>query len=317
MGCYIWYREEGTGRGCSPPRPILAVPNITARTSTASVPINVLLYNGLRCSCFKGRISSRVAHLVFDDTIVVYLCIRQRHGAWRDWGARLAVSRRLCDGSGGTGNVEVETRVVGAAATSRLADDVVDGRDELVERWTNTRLVVPTKTHYAKPVPPPTSHAVFRVDKAKYRKVIPLSHLCGSSRGSLRFYNRREPQETANIPPDEPRVSVTFRTFRACSRKKLNMFNFSARILQKRRKAVKRKETAKTVKEAYWPQVKRKPSATFRKTTAAFRRPKYLPLSYCPNCALLSNHFLTHNILRLFIFCLSLAASSTSFACSF
>ena len=28
----------------------------------------------------------------------------------------------------------------------------------------------------------------------------PLSHLCGSSRGSLRFYNRREPQETVNIP---------------------------------------------------------------------------------------------------------------------
>jgi len=177
MGCYIWYREEGTGRGRSPPRPILAVPNITARTSTASVPINVLLYNGLRCSCFKGRISSRVAHLVFDDTIVVYLCIRQRHGAWRDWGARLAVSRRLCDGSGGTGNVEVETRVVGAAATSRLADDVVDGRDELVERWTNTRLVVPTKTHYAEPVPPPTSRTVFRVDKAKYRKVnVDLPH---------------------------------------------------------------------------------------------------------------------------------------------
>ena len=71
--------------------------------------------------------------------------------------------------------------------------------------------------------------------------LIPLSHLCGSSRGSLRFYNRRKPQ----IPPDKPRVSVTFRTFRACSRKKINMFNFSARIL---RKAVKRKETAKTVK---------------------------------------------------------------------
>ena len=76
---------------------------------------------------------------------------------------------------------------------------------------------------------------------------------------------------------------------------------------------MKRKETAKTVKEAYWPQVKRKPSATFRKTTAAFRRPKYLPLSYCPNCALLSNHFLTHNLLCLFIFRLSLAASLASF----
>jgi len=30
VGCYIWYSEEGTGRGPSPPRPLLAVPNVTA-----------------------------------------------------------------------------------------------------------------------------------------------------------------------------------------------------------------------------------------------------------------------------------------------
>ena len=30
----------------SPPRPLLAVPNVTAHPSTASVPIIVLLYNG-------------------------------------------------------------------------------------------------------------------------------------------------------------------------------------------------------------------------------------------------------------------------------
>ena len=30
----------------SPPRPVLAVPNVTAHPSTASVPIIVLLYNG-------------------------------------------------------------------------------------------------------------------------------------------------------------------------------------------------------------------------------------------------------------------------------
>jgi len=46
MGCYIWYSEEGTGRDPSPPRPLLAVPNVTAHPSTASVPITVLLYNG-------------------------------------------------------------------------------------------------------------------------------------------------------------------------------------------------------------------------------------------------------------------------------
>jgi len=45
VGCYIWYSEEGSGRGRSPPRPLLAVPNVTAHPSTASVPITVLLYN--------------------------------------------------------------------------------------------------------------------------------------------------------------------------------------------------------------------------------------------------------------------------------
>jgi len=35
-----------------PPRPLLAVPNVTAHPSTASVPITVLLYNStLLCSC--------------------------------------------------------------------------------------------------------------------------------------------------------------------------------------------------------------------------------------------------------------------------
>jgi len=46
VGCYIWYSDEGTGRGRSPPRPLIAVPNVTARPSTASVPIIVLV----RCS---------------------------------------------------------------------------------------------------------------------------------------------------------------------------------------------------------------------------------------------------------------------------
>jgi len=46
MGCYIWYSEEGPGRGPSPPRPLLAVPNVTAHPSTASVPITVLQYSG-------------------------------------------------------------------------------------------------------------------------------------------------------------------------------------------------------------------------------------------------------------------------------
>jgi len=42
--CYIWYSEEGTGRGRSPPSFLLAVPNVTtAHPSKASILISVLL----------------------------------------------------------------------------------------------------------------------------------------------------------------------------------------------------------------------------------------------------------------------------------
>ena len=43
LACYIWYSEEGTGRGHSAPRPLLAVRNVTTHLPTASVPITVLL----------------------------------------------------------------------------------------------------------------------------------------------------------------------------------------------------------------------------------------------------------------------------------
>jgi len=52
MGGLIWYSKDGPERGRSPPRPLLAVPNVIA-LSTVSVPIAVLLYNGTllrRCS---------------------------------------------------------------------------------------------------------------------------------------------------------------------------------------------------------------------------------------------------------------------------
>jgi len=38
-------QRGGAERGRSPPRPLLAVPNVTAHTSRASVPITELLYN--------------------------------------------------------------------------------------------------------------------------------------------------------------------------------------------------------------------------------------------------------------------------------
>jgi len=38
-------QRGGDSAGRSPPRPLLAVPNITAHPSTASVPITILLHN--------------------------------------------------------------------------------------------------------------------------------------------------------------------------------------------------------------------------------------------------------------------------------
>ena len=71
-------QEEGTGRGPSPPSPLLAVPNVTAHPSTASVPITVLPYNstllcsfnggikGLRHAITKnGVISEKLVHCIF------------------------------------------------------------------------------------------------------------------------------------------------------------------------------------------------------------------------------------------------------------
>jgi len=40
------HRMIEVGTLASPPRPLLAVPNVTAHPSTASVPITVLLYDG-------------------------------------------------------------------------------------------------------------------------------------------------------------------------------------------------------------------------------------------------------------------------------
>ena len=52
---------EGPGRAGGPPSPLLAVLNITAHPSTASVPITVLLYDGpLLCGfnvAIKGLIN--------------------------------------------------------------------------------------------------------------------------------------------------------------------------------------------------------------------------------------------------------------------
>jgi len=70
MGCYIWYSNEGTGWNPSPPRPILAIPNVTAYASTVRVPITVLLYGPLLCSFnldIKGLMPKDFAGIHFGD----------------------------------------------------------------------------------------------------------------------------------------------------------------------------------------------------------------------------------------------------------
>jgi len=56
VGCYIWYNEKGPERAGAPPSPLLAVPNVTAHPSTASVPITVLLYDGPLICGFNAAI---------------------------------------------------------------------------------------------------------------------------------------------------------------------------------------------------------------------------------------------------------------------
>ena len=72
MGCYVWCSDEGTGRGPSPPRPLIAAPNVTAHPSTASVPITVLLYNGPLLCCFNVPIkglNAATANAVHNSTV--------------------------------------------------------------------------------------------------------------------------------------------------------------------------------------------------------------------------------------------------------
>jgi len=56
VGWYSCYSEEGTGRlgGAAAPRPLLAVPNVTAHSSTASVPIPYCRYSAVLIMSVKG-----------------------------------------------------------------------------------------------------------------------------------------------------------------------------------------------------------------------------------------------------------------------
>ena len=63
MGCYIWYSKEGPGRAAAPPSPLLlAVSNVTAHPSTASVPITVLLYDSPLLCGFNVAIKGLICY---------------------------------------------------------------------------------------------------------------------------------------------------------------------------------------------------------------------------------------------------------------
>jgi len=51
-----WYSDEGPDRAAAPPSPFLAVPNVTAHSSTASVPIHIIRYGTIITVSIKGLI---------------------------------------------------------------------------------------------------------------------------------------------------------------------------------------------------------------------------------------------------------------------
>jgi len=75
-GLLHWYSEEGPGRAAAPPSPLFAVPNVTAHSSAASVPITVLLYDGpLLCGfnvAIKGLTCS-VVYIICLLTVCLYI----------------------------------------------------------------------------------------------------------------------------------------------------------------------------------------------------------------------------------------------------
>ena len=68
--------QEGRGRAAAPPSPVVAVPNVTAHPSTASVPMTLLLYDGpLLCGfhvAIKGSSSRHRAGALRNCAVLVF-----------------------------------------------------------------------------------------------------------------------------------------------------------------------------------------------------------------------------------------------------
>ena len=76
VGCYIWRSEEGTERGRSPLRPLLAVPNVTAHQSMASVL--PLLYNGALLCGFNVPVKGLLLRLASATDAVEHCALNCR-----------------------------------------------------------------------------------------------------------------------------------------------------------------------------------------------------------------------------------------------
>jgi len=72
VGCYIWYSEEESGWAAAPPSLLLAVPNVTAHPSTASVPITVLLYDGPLLCDFNVAIKGLKVLVLVKRMVIIF-----------------------------------------------------------------------------------------------------------------------------------------------------------------------------------------------------------------------------------------------------
>jgi len=76
VGCYIWYSEEWPGHAEVPSSPLLAVPNVTAHPSTASVPTSYYLMWHYNClSILKGQQTTRNCTRMEVTRACLALCI--------------------------------------------------------------------------------------------------------------------------------------------------------------------------------------------------------------------------------------------------
>jgi len=114
----------------------------------------------------------------------------------------------------------------------------------------------------------------------RHRRFIPLSQLCGSSRGSLVL----QPWPSARSTHAHGKIT-----------RSIFLQEFRGKLWNVRKPWRNRIDRKQNVNLPRGPQ----PSARQPQPSADQNISFWSWIGYCPNCALLSNHFLTHNLLRL------------------